>query len=128
LLELQERSLGEDTLVKGVGDAERMTPRAVPELLTGELAAEAAEGWQPEWGENSDLTVDIGGEPQPWQSRNGGTIGENRLGLDQTVTRPRSLREHLLEQIGADRATKTTGLLPYTFSIWLTTTLPPGGT
>ena len=54
------------------------------------------------WGENSDRTVDIGGEPQPWQSHNGGTIGENLLGLDQTVTRPRSLREHLLEQIGAD--------------------------
>ena len=99
---VQERSLGEDALIDGVGGAERMRPRTVPEMLTGELAAEAAEGWQPEGGENSDRTVDIGGEPQPWQSHNGGTIGENLLGLDQTVTRPRSLREHLLEQIGAD--------------------------
>jgi RNA polymerase sigma-54 factor len=102
LLELQERLLGEDALIDGVGDAERMTPRTVLEMLTGEIAAEAAADWQPEWGENSDRTVDIGGEPQPWQSRNGGTFGENRLGFDQTITRPRSLREHLLEQIGAD--------------------------
>jgi DNA-directed RNA polymerase specialized sigma54-like protein len=36
LLELQERLLGKDALVDGVDDAERMTPRAVPEMLTGE--------------------------------------------------------------------------------------------
>ena len=46
--------------------------------------------------------MDFGGEPQPWHSRNGGFDAEGRPELDQTATRPRTLREHLLEQIGVD--------------------------
>jgi DNA-directed RNA polymerase specialized sigma54-like protein len=34
LLELQERPLGKDTPVDDAGNAERMTPKAVPEMLT----------------------------------------------------------------------------------------------
>jgi len=100
LLELQERPLGHDTLLDGVGNTEGVMPKAVPEMLTGEFSADAPEGWQPEWGEDTDGAVDFGGEP--WHSRNGGVDGEGRPGLDQTATRPRTLREHLLEQIGVD--------------------------
>ncbi len=102
LLELQERPLGTDNPVDGAGNAERMTPKAVPEMLTGEFATDPADGWQPEWGEDSDRAVDFGGEPQPWHGRNGSFDGEGRPGLDQTATRLLTLREHLLEQIGAD--------------------------
>jgi len=101
-LEVEERRLETDTPVDGAGHLERMTPNAVPEMLSGEFAADPADGWQPEWGEDSDRAVDFGGEPQPWYGRNGSFDGEGRPRLDQTATRPFTLREHLLEQIGAD--------------------------
>jgi len=102
LLERRERELGENTHGNDVSGGESVSPTAVPEMLTGEFTPDAAEHWQPEWGEDGDRPVDFGGEPQPWNSRNGGFDAEGRPGLDQTATRPRTLREHLLEQIGAD--------------------------
>jgi DNA-directed RNA polymerase specialized sigma54-like protein len=102
LLELQERPVGKDTPVDDASNTERMTPKELPETLTGEFAADPADGWQPEGGEDSDRAVDFGGEPQPWHGRNGSFDGEGRPRLDQTATRPCTLREHLLEQIGAD--------------------------
>ena len=57
---------------------------------------------EPEWGEDGDRPVDFGGEPQAWRSRNGSFDVEGRPGPDQTATRLRTLREHLLEQIGVD--------------------------
>jgi RNA polymerase sigma-54 factor len=101
-LELQERRLGTDTPVDGAGNPENMTPKAAPEMLTGEFAADPVDGWQPEWVEDSERSVDFGGEPQPWRGQNGSFDGKGRSALDQTATRPRTLREHLLEQIGAD--------------------------
>jgi RNA polymerase sigma-54 factor len=102
LLEHSEREFGENTQGDDISGGEDTSPTAVPEMLTGEFAPDAAEQWQPEWGEDGDRPVDFGGEPQPWHSRNGGFDGEGRPGLDQTATRSRTLREHLLEQIGAD--------------------------
>jgi RNA polymerase sigma-54 factor len=102
LLERRERELGENTQGDNISGAENASPAAVPDMLTGEFAPDAAEQWQPEWGEDGDRPVDFGGEPQPWHSRNGGFDAEGRPGLDQTATRLRTLREHLLEQIGAD--------------------------
>ena len=37
-----------------------------------------------------------------WRSRNGAGYSDGFPAIDQTATRPRSLREHLIEQIGAD--------------------------
>jgi RNA polymerase sigma-54 factor len=102
LLERRERELGENTQGDNISGGENASPAAVPDMLTGEFAPDAAEQWQPEWGEDGDRPVDFGGEPQPWHSRNGGFDAEGRPGLDQTATRLRTLREHLLEQIGAD--------------------------
>src|SRR5262249_1898503 len=85
-----------------VGGAVVASSTAAPEMLTGEFAPDAAEHWQPEWAEDGDRPVDFGGEPQLWQSRNGTFDGNDRPGLEQTATRSRSLRDHLLEQIGAD--------------------------
>ena len=102
LLERRERELGENTQGDNSSGGENASPAAVPDMLTGEFAPDAAEQWQPEWGEDGDRPVDFGGEPQPWHIRNGGFDAQGRPGLDQTATRLRTLREHLLEQIGAD--------------------------
>ncbi|HEX4113519.1 MAG TPA: RNA polymerase factor sigma-54 [Stellaceae bacterium] len=58
------------------------------------LAAEGSEG---------DGRLDFGGDPAAWQSakpRPGPT--EELPGLDQTLSRPKTLREHLLEQLALD--------------------------
>src|SRR5438132_876942 len=102
LLERHERALGEAASPSDSGAGERPAPADLPERLTGDFTPDAAEHWQPEWGEEGDRAVDFGGEPQPWFGRNGAQGAAHHSGLDQTAARPRTLREHLLEQIGAD--------------------------
>jgi len=65
------------------------------------LTPEAAEHWHAAGGAEGDGSVDFGGESYSWHGRNGMGDGA-RLDIDQTATRPRTLREHLLEQIGTD--------------------------
>ena len=101
LLELQERPFGTDTPVDGAGNAERMTPKAVPEMLTGEFATDQRMVGNRN-GERIATARSISAGAEPWHGRNGSFDGEGRPGLDQTATRLRTLREHLLEQIGAD--------------------------
>jgi len=92
-------------------------PTTVPEMLTGEFTPDAAEHWQPEWGEDGDRHVDFGGAPQPRHNRNGGFDAEGRPRLDQTATRLRTLREHFLERSGPTLVTRATELSRCTFSI-----------
>ncbi len=49
-----------------------------------------------------DGSAEFGAEPAPWRSRNGSFDAGDRLEIEQTASRPQTLREHLLEQIGAD--------------------------
>jgi RNA polymerase sigma-54 factor len=85
------------------GDREGLTPVELPERLTGDFTPDAAAHWQPEWGDDGDRSVDFGGEPQLWLGRNGGQGGAAyQPELEQTASWSRTLREHLLEQIGAD--------------------------
>ena len=102
LLERRERELSANTQGDYVGAGESTPLTVVPEVLTGEFTPDASEHWQPEWGEDGDRPVDFGGEPQQRRSYNGGFDAEGRPGLEQTATRLRTLREHLLEQIGTD--------------------------
>ena len=54
-------------------------------------------------GLEGDGRQDFGGDPAAWQSvkpRNGPT--EDFPGLDQTLSRPKSLRDHLMEQLAVD--------------------------
>ncbi len=54
-------------------------------------------------GVEGDGRLDFGGDPAAWQSaRQRPAATEELPGLDQTLSRPRSLREHLLEQLGLD--------------------------
>jgi RNA polymerase sigma-54 factor len=102
LLERHEPGDG-DAAAGNSGEHEGPMPVERPERLTGDFTPDAAERWQPEWGDEGDRAVDFGGEPQLWPGRNGGQGGAAyHPQLDQTSTWPRTLREHLLEQIGAD--------------------------
>jgi RNA polymerase sigma-54 factor len=68
------------------------------EPLAGASAELAA--WRDAAGEDGDGSTDLGGAPR-W---NGGELagGGERIGIGETVSRPRTLREHVEEQIGAD--------------------------
>lgn len=89
-----------------------------PLLDRDERPEDGAEAATPaeEIGEDADLAVtvagvegdgrlDFGGDPAAWQAaktRPGPT--EDLPGLDQTLSKPRTLREHLLEQLAVDIA------------------------
>jgi RNA polymerase sigma-54 factor len=77
---------------------------ALPELPAGlatETHGDAEDHWRAAAGEEGDGSFDRGGDAQPWQMRNGGG-GDEGASFEQTATRQRTLREHILEQIGAD--------------------------
>jgi len=78
----------------------------LPEVLAGDDGPEAADQWRAAAGEEGDGTIeiggDLGGDTQLWRSRNGGAHTDDFPGIDQAASRPRTLREHLVEQIGAD--------------------------
>ena len=82
------------------------TPATLPDVLAGDQVAEAADQWRAAAGAEGDGTVemggDLGGDLQPWHSRNGAGEFGDLPGIDQAAARPRTLREHLVEQIGAD--------------------------
>jgi RNA polymerase sigma-54 factor len=56
-------------------------------------------------GAEGDGKVDLAGDPVAWQSRTTQpAVGDNLPGLDQTLSRPTTLREHLLAQLSIDVA------------------------
>lgn len=79
---------------------------ALPEQLAdgvGEVVGDAAEHWHATSGEDGDGSHDRGGDADPWRSRDGAQHGEGlEPAIERTANGPRSLREHLSEQIGAD--------------------------
>src|SRR5215831_12625663 len=61
--------------------------------------------WQEAAGVDGEGNLDLAGDPAAWQSRttqNGG--GSALPGLDQTLTRPETLHDHLLAQLSLDIA------------------------
>ena len=97
-----------DPFVAEVNGASVVLAEELPGVLGGDLAGDAAEHWRAESGAEGDGSVDRGGESLSWQTRSGGAGGpggpggDDMPGIDQTATRARTLREHLIEQIGAD--------------------------
>jgi RNA polymerase sigma-54 factor len=77
-------------------------PEELAGALAGDLAGDTADHWRVASGEEGDGSLDRGGDAQPWQTRNGGRDDEEMRGIDHAAARPRTLREHLIEQIGAD--------------------------
>lgn len=102
LLERREAEPEEAAPAADAAGAEELSPAALPETMAGEFTADAAEQWHAAAGEEGDGSVDRGGEPEPWRSRSGAPGANDRSGLEHAATRPRTLREHILEQIGTD--------------------------
>ncbi len=76
-----------------------------------EFTAEGVEQWDAAAGADGDGSADYGssdfGGEQSWRMRNGSADGDDLPGLDRAAARPQSLRDHLLEQIGADLPNQT---------------------
>jgi RNA polymerase sigma-54 factor len=102
LLERREARLDEAASANGVGAGESPSPSRLEETVAGEFTPEAAEHWHAAFGDEGDGSLDRGSEPHFWQTRDGALDAGDRPGIEQTATRPRTLREHVLEQIGAD--------------------------
>ena len=101
LLERREPGIEETTPANAAVLAESPSPTPLEQAVVGEFTTEAAEQWHATSGGDGDGSIDLGAEPHQWHSRNGALGGPE---IEQTATRPRTLRDHLLEQIGADRS------------------------
>lgn len=102
LLEQLERGVGEAPRER-IDAADGGPPAEAPaQPLTGDLPPAAEEDWRADAAEDR---ADFGGEYEP---RPGGPArdfdGDGRVSFEETASKPRTLREHLLEQIGADLA------------------------
>src|SRR5690348_13524457 len=86
------------------GTVVSLTAEPTGGALAGELAGDAADHWRAAAGEEGDGSLDRADGSQPWQSQGGGGDDADMRGIDQAAARPRTLREHLIEQIGADLA------------------------
>jgi RNA polymerase sigma-54 factor len=95
-----------------VPNGELRADSAIATEPAGDFSAEAVEQWDATAGADGDGTADYGSsdftiDSQPWRARNGTADSDDLPGFDQAATRPRTLREHLLEQIGADLSNQT---------------------
>jgi RNA polymerase sigma-54 factor len=70
---------------------------AAPEPAPAE-AAEASELWHDVAGTEGEGNLDYAGDPEAWKSRSV-PVGDDLPGLDQTLVRPETMREHLLAQL-----------------------------
>jgi RNA polymerase sigma-54 factor len=86
----------------GSSTAEQPSTAALPEGLVNDLTPDANEHWHASSGSEGDGSLDLAEEPQAWRSRNGALGGDDRPAVEHAAARPRTLREHVLEQIGTD--------------------------
>ena len=76
-----------------------------PEPAPAAEEGEDVERWQEAAGSEGEGNLDLAGDPAAWQSRQAPQQpGEMLPGLDQTLSRPTTLREHLLAQLSVDIA------------------------
>ena len=106
LLERREPALGPPISASATSasaaDISEKPTTPLPEAVAQDFTPEAAEHWHAASGAEGDGSVDLGGEPYQWHGRNGAFNGGDRPDIEQTATRQRTLREHLLEQIRTD--------------------------
>jgi RNA polymerase sigma-54 factor len=101
LLERRDQAMSETT-ADGGGAGGELVPARPLDDAAGEFTSDSAENWRAASGEEGDGSVDFGGEPQSWGGRRGTFGVGDRLFVEQAASRPRTLREHVQEQIGAD--------------------------
>ncbi|HEV2303077.1 MAG TPA: RNA polymerase factor sigma-54 [Stellaceae bacterium] len=101
LLEQLERDVAEAPRERVSGVDGAPAAEAAGQPLTGDLGPAADADWQADAAEDaSDSVGDYG--PRRGSARD--FDGSDRSGFEDTASRPCTLREHLLEQIGADLA------------------------
>jgi RNA polymerase sigma-54 factor len=100
LLERRDAGLEATATASANGPGESPTTPPLPEAITAEFTSEAAEHWHAASG--ADGSADLGGEAHLWHKRNGALNGHDGFEIEQTATRPRTLREHLVEQVRTD--------------------------
>ncbi|HEV3177855.1 MAG TPA: RNA polymerase factor sigma-54 [Stellaceae bacterium] len=77
-------------------------PEPEPEAESS-LAAEVREQWADAAGSEGEGNLDLAGDPAAWQSTQARrSADEDFPGLDQTLTRAQTLRDHLTDQIRID--------------------------
>src|SRR6202142_3882946 len=101
---LERGEAGEDGAHSGEANGADLnaSTEAAPPAPTATDFPDGAEQWDASAGTDGDGKADFGGDAQPWRTRNGAIDIDDLPGLDQAAARPRTLREHLVEQIGAD--------------------------
>ena len=94
--------------------AEPPQPEPEAEVETS-LAAEVREQWEESAGSEGEGDIDRGGDPAAWAStsRTRRAADEDFPGLDQTLTRARTLRDHLMDQISVDIAAPADRLIAH---------------
>jgi RNA polymerase sigma-54 factor len=102
LLERREPGGEEPPAASEATPGEPAATPALPEGLESELIPEVAEHWHASSGAEGDGSFDFSEAAQAWRGGDGRGSGDERHGLEHTAARPRTLREHLLEQIGTD--------------------------
>jgi RNA polymerase sigma-54 factor len=97
-----ESAAAEDTTAETPPEADN-TPDERRDAVAGADTADAAETWHEEAGREGEGNLDYAGDPEAWKTRTGAAPPADGLpGIDQTLTRPISLREHLLEQLAVE--------------------------
>ncbi len=97
--ELEQNPLLERDDAPAEGAVEAAEPAATAE------EHEEVERWQETAGSEGEGNLDLAGDPAAWQSRlTRPQPGETLPGLDQTLSRPITLRDHLSAQLSVDLA------------------------
>ncbi len=100
LLERRERSVPASE--EAAAPAEEPGTATLTTQSATDFAPEATENWHATAGDDGDGSLDRGGEMHSWSAHSAAPRPGQRLGIEHTATRPRTLREHVLEQIGTD--------------------------
>ncbi len=83
--------------------AEGAAEAAEPSEPAAAAESEDLERWQETAGSEGEGNLDLAGDPAAWQSRLARPQASETLpGLDQTLSRPTTLRDHLLAQLSVD--------------------------
>jgi RNA polymerase sigma-54 factor len=102
LLEQLEQGAGEAPRERDAASDGGPAAEAPGQPLTGDLRPLADEDWPAGAAEDA---ADFGGDYEPRRGASPRDVdGDGRPGFEETASKPRTLREHLLEQIGADLA------------------------
>jgi RNA polymerase sigma-54 factor len=81
---------------------DRPAEAAAPEPQAPQPSVEDSERWHETAGAEGEGKLDFAGDPEAWRTPAAGPIGDDLPGLDQTLVRPETLRDHLLAQLSVE--------------------------